>query len=250
MRILISNDDGLYSKGLEILIDFAKSISDDVWVVVPDRERSAGGHGVTVHNILRIKEISESVFTTSGTPADCVLLGIFHILKDKKPDLVLAGVNQGENIGDDLAYSGTIAVAREATMHRIKSIAFSQSYLEDYDINFQATKDNIRMAYEYVKDLEYKDTFYNINFPSLQSSEEVKGIRFVPQGRKARHDVIKKRVNDKKEEYFWLNVFIEHKPVDEDKIQTDIDAIANNYISVTPLTINFTNFDVLNEHEA
>ena len=259
MRILISNDDGLYSEGLNILIEFAQTVSKDIWVVVPDAQRSAGGHGVTIYNILKINKIaggiftngkslvSENVYTTTGTPADCVLLAIFHLMKDKKPDLMLSGVNKGENIGDDFAYSGTIAAAREASMHGIKSIAFSQSYLSNFGLNFRASRECIQRAYEYVKDLNYDDVFYNVNFPALPNGMKDKGIRCVKQGRKARRDIIERSLNNRNQEYFWLNVFVEHEPNDETNIVTDVDAVANGYISVTPVSMNFTRYDLLTQ---
>ena len=130
-----------------------------------------------------------------------------------------------------------------AAMHGIKSIAFSQSYLQDYGLDFSPAKDYLSKAFNFVKDFDYNDIFYNINFPPLKGNEKISGIKMVQHGMKARKDVIKKKINDRNEEYFWLNVFVDHVPVDEDKIKTDIDAIANRYVSVTPLSVNFTNFN-------
>ena len=245
MRILISNDDGLYSEGLDILIDFAKTISDDVWVVVPDRQRSAGGHGITLHDIVIIKNIREKVFTTTGTPADCVIMAINHIMKDFKPDLVLSGINRGWNIGDGVTYSGTISVAREATMHGVRSIAFSQGYERNFGINFDCSKRWIKKIYDFISPCDCNNSFLNINFPTLKNGDDVKGIKIVPQGKKKRIDMIKQSLNTRNEEYFWIDFDVEES--DKEVVISDIDAIYNGYISVTPISVNFTHNDDLKD---
>ena len=245
MRILISNDDGLNSEGLEILQQFAHSISDDVWTVVPDSQRSATGHGITIFNPLRLTKVKEKTYISNGTPADCVILAIHHLLKEKKPTWVFSGINQGENIGDDVVYSGTIAVAREAAIHGFRSIAFSQSYNQHYGLNFSYSREYVKDAFESVAQLDYQDTLYNINFPPYREKEPIKGIKFVPQGMKFRKDILEKKLDPREKEYFWLNVFVDHFESNEDEIKDDIEAIANNYISITPLVTNFTNFDKL-----
>ncbi len=240
MRILISNDDGLNSEGLEILQKFAHSISDDVWTVVPDSQKSATGHGITIFNPLRLTKVKEKTYIVNGTPADCVILAIHHLLKEKKPTWVFSGINQGENIGDDVVYSGTVAVAREAAIHGLKAIAFSQSYNQNYGLNFSYSAKYISEAFEFVEKLNYQDALYSINFPPYRENEDVKGIKFVPQGMKLRKDILEKKLDPREKEYFWLNVFVDHFDSDENEIKDDIEAIANNYISVTPLSINST----------
>src|SRR5919112_1650446 len=113
-RILLSNDDGIHSPGLEVLEKIALSLSDDVWVVAPETEQSGASHSLTLHRPLRLRQMAERRFAVDGTPTDCVLLAINHILKDRRPDLVLSGINNGSNIGEDVTYSGTIAAAMEA----------------------------------------------------------------------------------------------------------------------------------------
>lgn len=244
-RILVCNDDGLYSEGLDILMDLAHSVSDDVWTVVPDGQRSAGGHGITIYNVLRLKKIRERVYTSNGTPADCVILALHHLLKEHRPTWVFSGVNQGENIADDVLYSGTVAVAREASIHKIKSIAFSQSYNQHFGLNFTNARNHIKEAFEFVKDLDYTNSFYNVNFPPFIEGSKVRGIKAVPQGARLRKEILDKKINPREEEYFWLNVFIDHFESDEKDIKTDIEAMAHNYISVTPLKINMTNLSDL-----
>jgi 5'-nucleotidase len=250
MRILISNDDGLYTEGLDILIDFAKTISDDVWVVVPNKQRSASGHAITLHDIVRVKKIKEKVFTTSGTPVDSMILAIHHIMKDNKPDLVLSGINNGRNVADDIAYSGTIAVAREARMHGIAAIAFSQGYDRSQGVNFNSvinfdcSKKWLKKVYDLILSHNDNNSFLNINFPALKDGDDVKGIKIVPQGRKKKIDMIKHSLNTRNEDYFWIDFQIDE--TNKENIISDIDAISNGYISITPISLNFTHHDDLN----
>jgi 5'-nucleotidase len=250
MRILISNDDSLDSEGLEILQDFAHSLTDDVWTVVPEAQRSAGGHGITIYNPLKLKKVKERVYTSNGTPADSVILALNHLLKDHKPTWVFSGINQGENIGDDVFYSGTIAAAREAALHGMKAIAFSQSYIQNYGLNFTYARDHVKEAFEAVKDLDYTHSIYNVNFPPYREGHNVKGIKFLPQSTRLRKDLLEKRIDPRNNEYFWLNVFVDHFEDKGEKIKDDVDAMAMNYISITPvLSWNLTNFDDLKKYE-
>ncbi|MEJ2118723.1 MAG: 5'/3'-nucleotidase SurE, partial [Alphaproteobacteria bacterium] len=125
MRILLTNDDGIDAPGLDVLQQIAASLSDDVWVVAPETEQSGKAHSVTLHEPMRLRSLSERVFAVKGTPTDCVIMGVRHIMGDKKPDLVLSGINRGANIADDVTYSGTIAGAIEGTLLEIPSIALS-----------------------------------------------------------------------------------------------------------------------------
>ena len=250
MRILISNDDGLYSEGLEVLQDFAHSLTDDVWTIVPDKQRSCGGHGITIYEPLRFKEVKNRVYLANGTPADSIILALNHLLRDKEPTWVFSGINQGENIGDDVFYSGTIAAAREAALHGMKAIAFSQSYLKDYELNFSYARNHMKDAFEAVKGLDYKHSIYNINFPPYRDGKNVKGIKFLPQSTRLRKDLLEKDIDPRNKEYFWLNVFVDHFADRGTSIKDDIDAMAHNYISITPiLSSNLTNFDDLKKCE-
>src|SRR5262245_1992312 len=127
-RILVTNDDGIRSTGLKVLERVARSLSRDVWVVAPELEQSAVSHSLTIRQPLRIRRIKRTVFAVDGTPTDCVLLAINHILKDRKPTLCLAGINRGGNLGEDVTYSGTIAAAMEATLLGVPAMAFSQVF--------------------------------------------------------------------------------------------------------------------------
>ena len=126
MRILITNDDGIHAPGLAVLERIARELSDDVIVVAPETDQSGVSHSLSLNDPLRLREISPSHFAVKGTPTDCVIMGLRHILKDRKPDLVLSGVNRGQNIAEDVTYSGTIAAAMEGTILGVPSIALSQ----------------------------------------------------------------------------------------------------------------------------
>jgi 5'-nucleotidase len=170
-------------------------------------------------------------------------MGMHYILKDKRPDLVLSGVNKGRNAGDDVTYSGTISVAREAAMHGIKAIAFSQNYEDSIGLNFNCTRKWIAKTFNFIESYNCTDSFLNINFPDINSeSEIIKGIKIVPQGRKRRIDSIKRSLNTRNEEYFWLDFDLEN---DDSNENSDIDAILDKYISITPISINFTQHDDL-----
>lgn len=252
MRILISNDDGMISKGLETLVNFAKTISDDVWVIVPSLERSGGGHGITIFDPLKIKKIEldqfshDKTFTISGTPADCVIIALHYLLKDKKPDIMFSGINIGENLGEDIIYSGTVAAAREAALHGIKSIAFSQSYDSLHHIDYEVAGQYLLNIYEKIKDYNFTNSLYNVNFPAVREYNEVKDIIVVPLGKKLHIDLITTKVNNgnrNDEEFFWVRTIREKNKIIEVKdIKTDIDGIANNFITVTPVSLNLTNF--------
>ncbi len=129
MRILLSNDDGIHAPGLQVLEHIAAELSDDVWVVAPETEQSGASHSLTLHEPLRMRKVSDKKFAVQGTPTDCVMMALQNILKDdRKPDLLLSGVNRGSNLAEDVTYSGTIAAAMEGTVLGIPSIAMSQVY--------------------------------------------------------------------------------------------------------------------------
>ena len=135
-RILISNDDSIHSSGIKMLEKIARSITDDVWVVAPETEQSGASHSLTIHRPLRLRQYDERHFSVDGTPTDCVMLAMSHLLKEHRPDLVLSGINHGANVGDDVTYSGTVAVAMEATLLGVRAIALSQQVEEGKPLSF------------------------------------------------------------------------------------------------------------------
>ena len=128
MRILITNDDGIHSDGLDVCADIAKTLSDDVWVIAPEFDQSGVSHSLSLNDPLRLRAVAERRYAVKGTPTDCVLMGSIHVLKERQPDLILSGVNRGRNTAEDVIYSGTVAGAVEGAVLGIPSIALSQAY--------------------------------------------------------------------------------------------------------------------------
>src|SRR5687768_7390684 len=129
MRILITNDDGIHSDGLDVCAEIARALSDDVWVVAPEFDQSGVSHSLSLNDPLRLREVGERRYAVKGTPTDCVIMGSMHVLKERRPNLILSGVNRGRNTGEDVIYSGTVAGAVEGTILGIPSVALSQSYI-------------------------------------------------------------------------------------------------------------------------
>jgi len=184
-RILISNDDGIEAPGLKHLINIAGSISDDVWVVAPTTNQSGAGHRFTLGHELEYQEHGPRQFSVNGTPADCIVAGCTDLLKDHLPDVILSGVNHGQNTGDIINCSGTVAAAREGAMQGVLSIALSQGL--DYEQQKEICWDcaiihGASLIANLIEIASGGDIYYNVNFPFC-SPEEVSGVRFVPHQR-------------------------------------------------------------------
>jgi len=241
-RILVSNDDGIGSPGIELLEEIARGLSSDVWVVAPEQEQSAASHSLTTRRPLRLWEVASRRYVVDGTPTDCVMLAVKHLLRDRRPDLVLSGINIGGNVGEDLTYSGTVAAAMEATLLDIPAIALSQHFIDGEPIEWRTAA---RFAPEVIRrltQLPWPDhTLININFPAA-NPEEVEGIAVTSQGKRAISDNLSERVDPRGRPYYWIG------PVCEDGVAepgTDLAAIYDNRVSVTPIYLNLTNFPVL-----
>lgn len=241
MRILISNDDGINAPGLKILEDIAAQLSDDIWVVAPDEEQSGAGHSLSLSRPVRIREHSDRRYSVSGTPTDSVMLGLGKIMADMKPDLLLSGVNRGANLGDDITYSGTVAAAMEGTLAGVKSIALSQVYSREGsgdNVSFDAAAQWGAKVIEPLLAHEFEPRMLmNINFPAV-SANAVKGIKTTCQGF---HDYGRAAIIESQDPrgypYYWFGLHgIEHTPGHD----SDLEAIADDYISVTPLTLDLT----------
>jgi 5'-nucleotidase len=241
-RILVSNDDGIGSPGIKLLQEIARALSPDVWVVAPEQEQSAASHSLTTRRPLRMSEVAPRCYAVDGTPTDCVMLAIKHLLRDGRPDLVLSGINAGGNVGEDLTYSGTVAAAMEATLLDIPAIALSQHYLDGELIPWQTAA---RYAPEVIRRLTQfpwpEHTLMNINFPAAPV-EGVRGIAVTSQGKRAIADNLTQRFDPRGRAYYWIG------PVREDGIAepgTDLAAINEQQVSVTPIYLNLTNIPVL-----
>jgi 5'-nucleotidase len=208
-------------------------------IVAPDRERSAAGHSLTLHRPLKAEEIREHVFSVNGTPTDCVTLGINKLL-DRKPDLVVSGINKGANLGDDITYSGTVSAAIEGTIFGVPSIAFSLISGKHYNYEtatFFATK---IASYVLEHSLPF-DTLLNVNFPNIRK-DEIRGIKITRQGKRIYENSIQETFNPWGEKYYWIGggrTFWEHGD------EADMEAVQLNYVSITPIHLDLTNHDAL-----
>lgn len=242
MKILISNDDGIDSPGIKALAEAVKDLGE-VFVVAPHRERSTAGHSLTLHKPLRIHELGNNYFSTSGTPADCVYLGIREIVKGR-PDVILSGINRGANLGTDLYYSGTVAAAREAALMNIRSYAFS---LVDLSLTIpKAPREKMRftMAAEWAR--KVLDSTLNVPFPSHSllnvnipnmDSEKIKGLKVARQGIRYYKDEVTKRTDPRGRDYFWIGG--PYEGFEEDPL-SDCHAIEESFVSLAPINIDCT----------
>lgn len=244
MRILITNDDGIHSPGLETLKQIAQELSHDVWVVAPEMNQSGVSHSLTLHTPLRRRQVEDKIWAISGTPTDCVLMGVLEIMKDKKPSLILSGINKGRNAATDVTYSGTIAGAIEGTMLGIPSIALSLAYNHDESaaflkLNWQSPlKHGPELIRKLVQAGWPENVFLNINFPDCKT-DEVEGVEITRQGHRDPTLVLKyeERFDMSGDPYYWL--YYRHQSTTP-AVNTDQWAMLNNCISVTPLHLDFT----------
>ena len=232
MKILVTNDDGIYSPGIYSLWEEAKEFGS-VYVVAPDSQKSAVGHSITISKPLFIEKVTRGNgfkgFSISGSPADCVKIGIKKIL-DTKPDLVLSGVNLGSNLGNNIIYSGTIAGAMEGAMQDIPSIAFSlDSFNPD---SFKTSKIVIRKLIRLaINNKIFKKILWNVNIPNC-TVEELKGFKATDQGGQYFEDDFDSRTDPKGNKYFWMT----GEMIDNDKnFESDSFAVKNNFASITPI---------------
>ncbi len=252
MKILISNDDGILSNGIHALIE-ALSPCHDVYVVAPDRERSAAGHSLTLHTPLRVEEVdpkygAKRCWMTTGTPSDCVKLAINAILsEEEKPDLIISGINHGPNLGADILYSGTVSCAMEGAMMGFPSIATSLASLKSEYEDFMFAASFIA---ELLNRLEtYKippKTILNVNIPGLEK-DDISGIAITELGSRMFTDGYEKRIDPRGKVYYWMAGELITEPA---SAKTDIAAVRNNMISITPVTYEMTRRNIMDELEA
>lgn len=242
MRILLTNDDGIHAPGLEALEQIAGELSDDVWVVAPETDQSGASHSISLSDPLRLREVGDKRFAVRGTPSDCVIMGVRHVLKDKRPDLILSGVNRGQNVAEDVTYSGTIAGAIEGVLLGIPSIALSQNLnrkRDDIEDAFGVARARGAEVVRRILDVGGlgRDRLVNVNFPGCLP-EEVAGIAVTHQGQRDQELLkIEGRTDGRGNPYFWI-VF-GHGDHDGGE-GADLNAIRARKISVTPLKIDLT----------
>jgi 5'-nucleotidase len=243
MLILCTNDDGYFATGLKVLAE-AAAAHGDVQIVAPDREQSACSHSLTMHFPLRAKRHDERTQYVDGTPTDCVALAVGALL-DRRPDVVLSGVNHGPNMGEDVLYSGTVAGAMEATILGIPAVAFSYTGRDPEAIAaFQPLLAELIPKLIARSDFP-AETLLNVNIPPLEPNE-VRGVQVTRLGRRVYSDSLTRAADPNGREYFWIGGGgIEWAAEDG----TDFHAVDQGYISVTPLHLDLTNYKLLRDLE-
>jgi 5'-nucleotidase len=235
-RILVSNDDGIHAPGLKVLEKVARALSDDVWVVAPESDNSGASHSFTVRKPLQVHRLAPQRFAISGTPTDCALVGINHLMADRKPDLVLSGVNRGANQGEDVIYSGTVAVAMEAAMFDIPAIAMSQIRHGNH-LPWQTAATYAETVIRRLVSITWpRGVLMNVNFPCV-SPDQVKGMEIGGQGRRISNLQVVPGKDPFDRDVLWIGDF----PTDEtDRSDTDLALTAAGKIAVTPLHFDLT----------
>jgi len=245
MRILVTNDDGIHARGLKVAESIARKFSDDVWVVAPSEEQSGAGHSLTLTRPLRLRRHDDRHFSVSGTPTDSVMMALLEVL-DGPPDLILSGVNRGANLGEDVTYSGTVAAAMEGALAGVRSIALSQVYAREGvgdEVPFACADAWGERAIRPLLDMPFAPgMLVNINFPAL-APDAVKGIRVVGQGMRdyGRAKMVS-HTDPRGFPYYWLSF---HGVVKTGGHDTDLAAIADGHVAVTPLHLDLTARDAL-----
>jgi 5'-nucleotidase len=248
MRILVTNDDGIHAPGLRVLEAIARELTDDVWVVAPEVEQSGAGHSLSIHTPLRFQQYHERRYSVKGTPTDCVLYAVEQLLPahGKKPDLVLSGVNRGNNLGEDVTHSGTIAATMEGTLCGIPSIAFSQAF-SMWDPKAQpswhlAEKHGAEIVRAIMAHGIPPMVLMNVNFPNLPPATEAKGIRMATQGRRAGGKQLHERFDNMGRPYYWVNWGDENGQV---PAESDLALVAEGYVTITPIRMDLTDHALL-----
>lgn len=236
-RILVSNDDGINAPGIKVLEKIAKRLTDGVWVVAPESEQSASGHSLTLTLTLRVRRISRRKFAVNGTPTDSVLLGVQHIIKGKRPDFVLSGINAGGNLGEDITYSGTVAAAMEGTLLGIPSIALSQVRIYGESVRWGATEHHAEgVIRKLAAETWPRNVLMNVNFPDVAAAD-VGAAEITVQGRRKIGDAITRGTDPRGYDYVWIGTDRDEDPSFKG---SDLKAVNEGRISVTPLCLDLT----------
>ena len=236
-RVLVTNDDGIAAPGLKVLERIAKACAKDVWVVAPDSEQSAASHSLTLRRPLRVRKLGRRRFSVDGTPTDCVLVAQRKILADRPADIVLSGVNQGANLGEDVSYSGTVAAAKEGASLGVPAVAFSQVPTPDGDLHWDTAERFGVEVLRAVADFAWrKGLLINVNFPPVAFAK-VSGIRVCDQGQRDASVELIDYHDPKGRPYIWVGDFTSNQSTWKG---SDLAAIEAGAVAVTPLHLDMT----------
>jgi len=237
-RILIVNDDGIEAEGLKLLTELAREITDDIWVVAPDEERSGFSHSISMTVPIRVRKIDERRYAVKGTPTDCALLAIYDFMADAKPTVLLSGINRGANLAEDVTYSGTAAAAMEGALLGVRSIALSQVFTIGAEAPWATARRFAPAMLRQLLECEWEPgSFVNVNFPDCEP-EAVQGVRVTTQGRRLPGSFRPvRRIDERNVPYYWIKLAYENGDLEAG---ADLAAIADNAISVTPMQLDLT----------
>jgi len=244
MRILVSNDDGILAHGIDCLVEAAEPLGE-VHVVAPDREQSATSHSLTLHHPLRPVRIGDRRWQVDGTPTDCVMLAVEALLPER-PDFVFSGINHGQNMGEDVLYSGTVAAAMEGVTLGVPAIAlsFAGGELKADPALLTEQVSAVARLLEHLTSLQLpRDTLLNVNMPARPAAE-IRGVRLTRLGRRVYSDSLMKMQDPRKREIYWIGGGSASWSGAED---SDFRAVEDGFISVTPLTLDLTHLRMLDE---
>lgn len=237
MKILISNDDGIFSKGIDLL-EKTMSKFGETFVVAPQNDQSGMAHALTLNRPLRIEKLSSNRYTVDGTPTDCLHFAVQDLFQDRKPDLIISGINHGANLGEDVWYSGTVGAAIEGSLMGIRSIAISLVPFQTSDLHFEPAVHFLEKHLSRLLELGSKnaDVIYNINVPSVQDAR-IENIEFTRLGSRRYKSTLIRNLDPRGKVYFWIG----GEKIDFDSIEgTDSNAIRKGHISISPIHMNIT----------
>jgi 5'-nucleotidase len=241
VRILLTNDDGVNARGLRLLEAVARNLSHDIWIVAPTEEQSGAGHSLTLTEPVRLRQHDDRRFSVTGTPTDSVMLALAHVMKDSPPDVIISGINRGANLAEDVTYSGTVSAAMEGALAGVPSIALSQAYSREGmgdTVPFAAAEAWAERVLAPLLDFEMEPrTLINVNFPAI-APDEVKGIRVCRQGLRDYGRLrIVQRTDPRGYDYYWFGL---GPMVETPGHSTDLEAVADGFVSVSPLHLDLT----------
>ncbi|WP_044558382.1 5'/3'-nucleotidase SurE [Azospirillum sp. B4] len=237
-RVLLTNDDGINAPGLELLAELAADIADEVWVVAPEKDQSGMSRAVTLTTPLRVEERGPRRYALTGTPSDCAIFALRHLLKDNPPDIVLSGINRGANVGDEVPYSGTVAAALTARLLGVPAIAFSQAFTRGGQVRWDTARTLLPRALDHALSLRTaSNVVLNVNFPDLDASD-VSDVVVTRQSRGTLDRIdVEPRTDMRGGTYYWM-AFRRHMPILGP--DTDAGALKHGLVSITPIGFDMT----------
>lgn len=237
LRVLLCNDDGIHASGLKILKKIASTISRDIWTVAPEAEQSGASHSLTIRHPLSIRKLSPKRYAVNGTPTDCIMAALRHIMKNKRPHLVLSGVNHGSNLAEDITYSGTVAAAMEATLLGIPAIAMSLAVNSGHPAKWATPEHFGPSIIQHLLHFDWpSNVFMNINFPDLVV-KSVMGTKITTQGQRPISDGLVESRDPRGRVYYWIG---SEELEAETSPHSDLAAIKKGYLSITPIYMDLT----------